>query len=71
LALIDGLAQRQFPYHLVMTYTGERRQVIRANRKSPTMFMILVALMMVIVALTRDIRADAPPSHSEKPSTVD
>ena len=34
------------------------------------MFMILVALMMVIVALTRDIRADGPHGHVDKPSNV-
>jgi hypothetical protein len=36
------------------------------------MFMILVALMMVVVALTRDIRAGAPPSQiaNENPSSV-
>jgi hypothetical protein len=54
-----------------MTYTGERRQVMRTNRKSPTMFVILVALMMVVVALTRDIRGENPHGHAAKASTVD
>jgi len=35
--------------------------MIRANRKSPTMFIVLVALMMAVVALTRDFRADPTP----------
>jgi hypothetical protein len=34
------------------------------------MFMILVVLMMVVVALTRDIRADDPPSQIDKPASV-
>jgi hypothetical protein len=34
------------------------------------MFMILVALMMLVVALTRDIRGDAPHSHADKQSNV-
>lgn len=46
------------PYHLPMTRTGERRKVTRTNRKSPTLFMVLVALMMALVALTRDVRAE-------------